>query len=89
MTLETPMVNAPEELDELTERTDEAVEKTAEATRPDISLKAADKAIEKPKDQTEPQKPAFDLDKLSGLVDKKRASAPSRFNSPEYIIRLG
>jgi len=78
MTLETPLVNAPDESDNIVERTEEVVEKQAEAVIPDTSHKLADEQAEKSENEAEPKKPAFDLDKLSGLVDKKRSSAPEK-----------
>ena len=78
MTLNTPMTNAPEESETMSERTDEAVEKLAEATLPDRRLDIADEALENETETADVQKPVFDLDKLSGLVDKKRSSAPEK-----------
>jgi hypothetical protein len=77
MTLQTPMENAREEADDFSERTEAPVEKTAEAIIRDPSLAPTDRPVE---DITEVSKqddaPVFDLDKISGIVNKSRSTAP-------------
>lgn len=76
MTLETPMVNAQEEAPDISERREAVVEKTAEAVVQNSDIAPTDAPdIPKP-EPTEPQIPVFDLDKLSGLVNKTRDTAP-------------
>lgn len=78
MTTPTPMENAPEEAPEVKpkteEKTSEAVEKVAEATLP--KPKEADDPIPEPKEDKKPDALSFDLDAISGLVDKARETAP-------------
>ncbi len=78
MMLETPMENSEEEAPDTNERTEEPVEKTAEAVIPEPAkepTKAPDKPSEEPKETNEP---VFDLDKLSGLVNKTRDTSPEK-----------
>lgn len=78
MMLETPMENAEEEAPDSTERMEEPVEKTAEAVIPEAAKEPAE-APDKPEEVPEtPDEPAFDLDKLSGLVNKTRDTSPEK-----------
>lgn len=76
MTLETPMENAQEEAPEILERTEEVVEKTVEAIVREPDNTPTDAPDIPAPEPTEPQVPVFDLDKLSGLVNKTRDTAP-------------
>lgn len=73
MTTPTPMENAQEEAPEVKTKADDvSAEKMAEATLP----KETDEPIPERKEDKTPKAPVFDLDKLSGLVDKSRETAP-------------
>jgi hypothetical protein len=76
MTLETPQQNAAEEAPDISEREEEVVEKTAEAIVRDSDITPTDTADIPAAEPTTPQVPAFDLDKLAGLVNKTRDAAP-------------
>ncbi len=78
MMLNTPMVNAPEQADEISERQDKPVENIKEAAVPESSSQSTEQTASAPVKTAEAKPPAFDLDKLSGLVDKKRSTAPER-----------
>jgi len=76
MTSPTPMKNAEEEAPEVnTVPAEEAAEKVAEVS-PEIT--ESDDPIPEPETETEtkPEEPSFDLDALSGLIDKARETAP-------------
>lgn len=78
MMLEAPMENAEEVAPEVKKRTEEPVEKAAEAVIPEAA-KEPTKAPDKPKDKPQkPDEPVFDLDKLSGLVNKTRDTSPEK-----------
>lgn len=75
MTTLTPMENAEEKAPEVKTKADEtSAEKVAEAAlpKPDKSKEP----IPEPIIEKKPDGPVFDLDKLSGLVDKSRETAP-------------
>jgi len=80
MTTPTPMENAPEEADVVKTIPKEApAEKVAEiAPKPEITEDAIPVPEEEPKPEPEPEKPSFDLDALSGLIDKSRETAPEK-----------
>ncbi len=80
MTLENPMENAPEEAPDSNQRVEEPVEQVAEATIPDIKINPSEAPSELEPEDTpkEPEQPVFDLDKLSGLVNKTRSTAPEK-----------
>jgi outer membrane biosynthesis protein TonB len=80
MTLETPMENAEEEAPDFSERTEEPVEKTVEEIIPEKELEPTDipKEVDPEPETQEPDEPVFDLDKLSGLVNKTRSTAPEK-----------
>lgn len=74
MTSPTPMENAEEVAPEInTAPQEEAAEKQAELV-PDITEDA--EPIPEPEQEPEPKAPSFDLDALSGLIDKARETAP-------------
>lgn len=78
MTSPTPIENAEEKAPEVkTREKEESTEKVAEIT-PEITIEAdPDPVVEtKPEKPTEPEEPSFDLDALSGLIDKARETAP-------------
>jgi len=76
MTLETPMQNAQEEAADISERREEVVEKTAEAIVRDSDIAPSEAPDIPVSDSAPPEAPAFDLDKLAGLVNKTRDTAP-------------
>ncbi|WP_026941927.1 cell envelope integrity protein TolA [Hellea balneolensis] len=81
MTLETPMENAPEEADakEAPKEAEQPTEsvKEAEVKIPDEdAIPRPDKVIEDVSE--EPELPAFDLDKLSSMIDRSRETAPEK-----------
>ncbi len=80
MTLETPMENAAEDAPDFSERTEEPIEKTAEAILPENITEPTKvpKEVEPETIPTEPETPVFDLDALSGLVNKTRSTAPEK-----------
>ena len=74
MTSPTPMENAAEEAPEVkVTPKEEPVVKQAEIT-PEITEDAP--PIIEPEKKPEPKEPSFDLDALSGLIDKTRETAP-------------
>lgn len=78
MTLNTPMVNASDKADEISERQDKPVEDMKEAIAPQPSSQSTEQTDARPVQTAEVKRPEFDLDKLSGLIDKKRSTAPER-----------
>jgi len=76
MRLETPMQNAQEEAPDISERQEEVVEKTAEAIVQNSEIAPTEAPDIPAPEPAEPQAPAFDLDKLAGLVNKTRDTAP-------------
>lgn len=77
MTTQTPLPNAPEEAPEVkTVAAEETVEKVAEAIVPEPEV--VDEPILEPEKPKEPEEPVFDLDKISGLIDKSRETAPDK-----------
>jgi outer membrane biosynthesis protein TonB len=76
MTTPTPMENAPE-VDDVVETapTPPPVEKVAEVL-PEPELKEDVIPVPEPEPTPEPEEPSFDLDALSGLIDKTRETAP-------------
>lgn len=74
MTSPTPMENADEVAPELkVAPSEQPVEKQAEVT-PEVTKDA--ELIPKPEQKPAPMEPSFDLDALSGLIDKTRETAP-------------
>ena len=81
MQLETPMENAEVESDVVEKRQEDAAEKEPEPEpEPEKVAEADVPAPEKPKDEKPkpPEKPAFDLDALSDIVNRTRDSAPEK-----------
>lgn len=81
MQLETPMENADVESDVVEKRQEDAVEKKPEPEPEPVKTAEADvPAPDKPKDETPkpPEKPAFDLDALSDIVNRTRDAAPEK-----------
>ena len=83
MALETPMENAAEEADEAEVRQEDAAPKPDEAPpepEPEKMAEAAPIPEPKPKDEKPkpPEKPAFDLDRLSDIVNRTRDTAPEK-----------
>ena len=84
MTLETPMENAPEAADanDAPKPTEKPVEVVKEAEVKILDEKAIpvpEKEIEDlPPKPEEPEEPAFDLDKLSSMIDLSRETAPEK-----------
>lgn len=76
MTLQTPMQNAQEADDDFSKRTEAPQEKRAEAIIRDPSLKPANRPSEETPDRANDNTPVFDLDKISGIVNKSRSTAP-------------
>lgn len=74
MALETPMENAPEEADEVQERTEDPSEPDTPEPAEEISDEV-EKVAEAPK---EPEKPSFDLNRISDFVNKTRETAPEK-----------
>ena len=76
MTSPTPMENAEEVAPEVNiTPKEQPVEKQAEVI-PEISEEADPIAEPEPEPDPEPETPVFDLDALSGLIDKTRETAP-------------
>lgn len=74
MTSPTPMENADDVAPEVnTPSNEQPIEKQAEIT-PEISENA--EPITEPETDPKPAEPSFDLDALSGLIDKTRKTAP-------------
>ena len=81
MQLETPMENAELESDVVEKRQDEAVEKEPEPEPEPVKAAEAEIAEpEIPKDEPPkpPEKPAFDLDAFSDIVNRTRDAAPEK-----------
>jgi len=77
MTTQTPMPNALEDAPEVkTAAPEKTVEKTAEAIVPDPD--EVSEPLPEPEKPKEPEAPVFDLDKISGLVNKSRETAPDK-----------
>lgn len=81
MQLETPMENAEIESDVVEKRQEDTTEKPPEPEPEPIKKAEVEEAeLEKPKDETPqpPEKPAFDLDALSDIVNRTRDAAPEK-----------
>ena len=76
MTTQTPMQNAENEGETVKISPNEATpEKQAEVIVP---VEADDPVLIEPEMPEEPEPPAFDLNKIAGLVDKTRETAPDK-----------